>query len=49
MAKSIKSMFSFLNIFGKTKKRSMRKGRSMRKTYKKSNKTRRFRKHMRGG
>jgi hypothetical protein len=48
MAKSLKSMFSFLNIFGKTKKRSMRKSRSMRKTYK-AKKTRRFRKNMRGG
>jgi hypothetical protein len=48
MAKSLNSMFSFLNIFGKTKKRSMRKSRSMRKTYK-AKKTRRFRKNMRGG
>jgi hypothetical protein len=48
MAKSLKSMFSFLNIFGKTKKSTMRKGRSMRKIYK-SKRTRRFRKHMRGG
>jgi hypothetical protein len=48
MVKSLKSMFSFLNIFGKTKKRSIRKGKSMRKTYK-AKRTRRFRKHMRGG
>ena len=41
-----KSMFSFLNIFGKTKKRStMRKRRGTRK----SRKTRRNRKNMRGG
>jgi hypothetical protein len=48
MAKSLKSMFSFLNVFGKTKKRSMRKVKSMRKANK-SKKTRRFRKRMRGG
>ena len=48
MAKSLKSMFSFLNIFGKTKKRTMSKGKSMRKTYK-AKKTRKFRKNMRGG
>ena len=48
MVKSLKSMFSFLNVFGKTKKRSMRKSKSMRKINK-SKKTRKSRKHMRGG
>jgi|UniRef100_A0A6C0DAT5 hypothetical protein len=42
MAKSMKSLFSFLNVFGKTKKRSTRR---MRKT----RKHRKSRKHMRGG
>lgn len=38
-SRSRKSMFSFLNIFGKTKKRGMRRIRRHRKS----------RKHMRGG
>jgi hypothetical protein len=47
MAKSIKSLFSFLNIFGKTKKRGMR----MRKTRKqiKTRKGRKATRKMRGG
>lgn len=48
MAKSMKSLFSFLNVFGKTKRRSARKSKSSRKT-RKQHKTRRARKNMRGG
>ena len=48
MTKSIKSMFSFLNVFGKTKRRTVRKNKSSRKTHK-YHKTRKSRKHMRGG
>ena len=48
MAKSMKSLFSFLNVFGKTKRRTTRKSSSSKKT-RKHNKTRRSRKHMRGG
>jgi hypothetical protein len=48
MAKSMKSMFSFLNVFGKTKARRVRKSKTSRKT-RKHRKTRRGRKNMRGG
>jgi len=48
MAKSMKSMLSFLNVFGKTKRRTGRKSRTSRKT-RKHNKTRKGRKNMRGG
>ena len=48
MAKSMKSVFSFLNVFGKTKGRRLRKSKSSRKT-RKTRKTRRGRKNMRGG
>jgi len=41
-SRSRKSMFSFLNIFGKTKKRGMRRSR-------RSRRHRKSRKHMRGG
>jgi len=41
-------MFSFLNVFGKTKRRSMRNSKSIRKT-RKHNKTKRIKRHMRGG
>lgn len=45
----MKSMLSFLNVFGKTKRRTGRnKSRSSRKT-RKHRKTRRGRKNMRGG
>lgn len=45
-SRSSKSMFSFLNIFGKTKRRSAaRKTRKSRKT----RKHRKTRRHMRGG
>ena len=44
----MKSMLSFLNVFGKTKRRTSRKSKTSRKI-RKHNKTRRARKHMRGG